>query len=224
LRRVDRAAGEDHFTPHTGTVDEAILRVFEPDGPAAFEQDPVRQGADFDPQIGAFHGRAQIGDRGAATALVAHRQLQRPDPVLRGPVEISVEPVSSFFGTGHEGIVEFVAGAQIGHVERPTGAMMLVGAALLVLGAAEVGEHVVVRPAGVAELAPQVKILALAADVDQPVDRPPERPAGPAVRGRPGRGSTGCGPCRPLRAAAPGSSGRRSGGSPARIRPSRRRQ
>jgi len=101
--------------------------------------------------------------------------LQRPDPVLRGPVEIIVAAVSSLLRRSHKRVVEFVAGAQIGHVERPAGAVMRVGTALLVLGAAEVGEHVVIRPAGVAELAPQIEILALATDVDQPVDR--ARPA-----------------------------------------------
>ena len=44
------------------------------------------------------------------------------------------------------------------------------GAAHLVFGALEVGQHVGRRPAGVAELAPQVEVLVLAADVDHAVD------------------------------------------------------
>src|SRR5665213_547598 len=55
--------------------------------------------------------------------------------------------------------------------EPPAGAVQIVRAALLVLGAAEIREHVVERPAGIAELAPMVEILALAADIDEPVDR-----------------------------------------------------
>ena len=55
--------------------------------------------------------------------------------------------------------------------ERSTLAVEFVGAIFLILGLAEIRQHVVIRPAGVAELPPQVEILTLAADVDQPVDR-----------------------------------------------------
>ena len=85
-----------------------------------------------------------------------HRRLfrtvncKRPDPVLLGTVEIIVAVVPGFFGRTHERVVELVTSAQIGLVERPAGAMMLIGDAFLVLGAAEVGKHVVIRPAGVA--------------------------------------------------------------------------
>ena len=61
--------------------------------------------------------------------------------------------------------------AHVGHAERPAGAVEVVGAALVVLGLAEVGQHIIVAPAGVAELAPMVEVLGLAADVDQSVDR-----------------------------------------------------
>ncbi len=59
---------------------------------------------------------------------------------------------------------------RVGHAERPAGAVEFAGAARLVFGALEVGQHVGRRPAGVAELAPQVEILVLAADVDHAVD------------------------------------------------------
>jgi hypothetical protein len=77
---------------------------------------------------------------------------------LFGAVEIIVAAVSSFLGRRHKRIVELAAGAQIGHVERPACDVMLVGAALLVLGAAEIREHVVIRQACIAELALQVEI------------------------------------------------------------------
>ena len=48
--------------------------------------------------------------------------------------------------------------------------MIVVGAALLVLGALEIGEHVLVRPADIAELAPHVEVLRLPAHVEQAVD------------------------------------------------------
>src|SRR5262249_34892842 len=106
------------------------------------------------------------------------------DPVLLGTVEIIVAAISGLLGRSHERIVELVTGAQIGYVERTTGTVMLVGAALLVLGAAEIREYVVIRPASVAELTPQVEILLLTADVNEPVDR--ARPA-EHLAARPGK-------------------------------------
>src|SRR3989442_676834 len=54
-------------------------------------------------------------------------------------------------------------------------AVKLVGAAGLVLGAPEIGQHIGRRSPLIAELAPIVEILGLAADIDHAVDR--RRPA-----------------------------------------------
>src|SRR3984893_5867348 len=154
---------------------DSVLRIFETDGAAPLEQHTVRQGADLDPQIGAFQRRAQIGNGSTASPLVAHGQLQWADPILLGAVEVIVAAIAGLFCSRDEGVVEFVTGAQVGHVERTAGTVMRVRTALLVLSATEIREHVVVGPAGVAELAPQVEILTLPADVNEPVDR--ARPA-----------------------------------------------
>ena len=61
--------------------------------------------------------------------------------------------------------------ADIGDRERAADAVQLVGAALLILGAPEIRQHVGESPAGIAELPPVIVILVLAADIEQPVDR-----------------------------------------------------
>src|SRR5436305_11863440 len=61
--------------------------------------------------------------------------------------------------------------ANVGHGERPAGAVEFVGAARLILGAPEVGQDVGEAPAGIAELPPVIVILVLAANVKQAVDR-----------------------------------------------------
>ena len=61
--------------------------------------------------------------------------------------------------------------------ERPAGAVELVVPALPVLGPLEIGQHVVPRPAAIAELPPMVEILGLAADIDHAVDRRLEPPS-----------------------------------------------
>src|SRR6516165_10170449 len=73
--------------------------------------------------------------------------------------------------SGDEAIMEFVLRPQIADVQRTPAAVVLIGAALLVLGSPEIGEHVIIRPAGIAQLPPQIEILFLAANVDEAIDR-----------------------------------------------------
>ena len=49
--------------------------------------------------------------------------------------------------------------------------MIPVGAALLILGLTEVGQHLLIAPAGVAEVAPAIVVLALSTDIEETVDR-----------------------------------------------------
>src|SRR5581483_11120393 len=113
--------------------------------------------------------RAQIGEGGRAAPQFAHRELVFADALLLGTVEVGIGLKPGLERGSDEGVVQFVLGLEVGDRERPVAAVELVGAALLALGAAEIGQHVVVRPAGIAHLSPQDEILALAADIDQPV-------------------------------------------------------
>ena len=70
---------------------------------------------------------------------------------------------------------------QIADGERPAGAVPNIGAADLVLGFLEIRQHVRKTPAGIAEIAPVVIVLRLAAHVEQAVDR--ARPAQHFPRG-----------------------------------------
>ena len=175
LRRQQRAAGQQHLGARPDAAERAVLHEFETDRALAVEQHALREGADFDLQVRPLHRRAQIGERGAAPPHLAHGQLVVADAFLLGAVEIGVGLEPGLLRGGDKGVVQFVAGAQIGDVERPAGAVIIVPAALLVLGAAEIRQHVVIAPADAAELPPIVEILPLPADIDQPVDR-----AGPA--------------------------------------------
>ena len=53
----------------------------------------------------------------------------------------------------------------------PAVCVQFVGPALLILGAPEIGQHILERPAGIAELPPVIKILVLTADIKEAVDR-----------------------------------------------------
>ena len=59
----------------------------------------------------------------------------------------------------------------VAHRERPAHAMQFIFAALLILGPAEVRQHIGEAPACIAKLAPVIEVLRLSADVQEPVDR-----------------------------------------------------
>jgi hypothetical protein len=71
----------------------------------------------------------------------------------------------------YEGFAQRVRLAHIGDRERPARPVQRIRAALLVLGAPEIGKHILEAPAGVPELSPAVEILHLAADVEQTINR-----------------------------------------------------
>ena len=171
LRRVDRAAGQQHLAPRTHLTDRAVLAELDADRAFAFGQHAMRQRADLHLQVRPVEHRLQIAHRGRTAPPVAHRQLQRPDTFLFGAIEVAVVGIARLLRALDERVVQRMIGAQVGHRERPALAVEFVRAVLLILRLAEIRQHVVIRPAGVAELAPQVEVLLLAADIDQAVDR-----------------------------------------------------
>ena len=69
------------------------------------------------------------------------------------------------------GVVQGMIRLEIRNAQGSAGTVEFVGAALLILSLAEIWQHIVIGPPGVAELPPEIEILALAADIDQAVDR-----------------------------------------------------
>src|ERR1700739_4901638 len=61
--------------------------------------------------------------------------------------------------------------ADVGYGEWAAATVEIVRAARLVLGAPEIGQYVGKAPTGIAELAPMIVVLVLAAHVEQAVDR-----------------------------------------------------
>ena len=171
LRRVIRAAGDQDFLARPRRAHAAFLLVFDRLGAPPLEQDALRQRRGLDVQIAAALRRAQIGERRAGAAAAPCRGLEKSRAFLGRAVEIGIGRNAGLGGGDDEGFRQ-----RIVHAASPTPAaarraVIFVGAALLVLGLLEIGQHVVIAPAGIAALAPAIVILVLAAHIEQAVDR-----------------------------------------------------
>ena len=161
----------------------------------AVEHDPRRARVRLDREVRATARGPQVGDRGRAAEAVAGRELVVAGAFLRRAVEVGVARNADLAGRGDQRLDELVLRADVGHPERAVGAVPFALAADVVLELAEVRQHVGVAPAAVAERGPVVVVVAVAADVDEAVDRAraAQRPAATASRSRarssPGSGS-----------------------------------
>ena len=112
----------------------------------------------------------QISRRSAPPAFVIRCRLVIPAAFLRGTIEVGSLRDARLRARGQQRLRDFPVVRLVGHPQRPTGTMEFVGAAFVVLGFAEIGQHVIVRPAFIAQLSPLVVIGGIAAHVDHAVD------------------------------------------------------
>ena len=171
LRRIIRAAGDQYLLARPRRAQAAAVPVFDGPGATAFEQDALRQRRSLDVQIAAIPCRAKIGERRARSSAAPRRSLEESGAFLRRAVEIGICRDPALRRGGDKGFRQRIGVAPVRHRQRAADAVILVGAALLVLGSPEIGQHVFIAPAGIAALAPAIVILVLSANVQQAVDR-----------------------------------------------------
>ncbi len=127
--------------------------------------------------------RPQERGRRALAHAVLDRQLAVRDAVERLGVVVLVERDARLLRRADDRLQHGMRLVLRQHVRRPAGAVERRRAAVEVLGALEQRQHVVERPARVAEIRPRVVVAAMAAHVDHPVERaraaehPAARPA-----------------------------------------------
>ena len=122
--------------------------------------------------IGALARRMQEGGGGADPPALVDGALGVGDAFLDGAVVVGVARDAEADGALDEGLAQRVAPLQVGDGQIAVAAAEgRVAVAQAPLHAPEVGQHVGVAPAAVAELRPGVEVHALAAVVDVAVDR-----------------------------------------------------
>ena len=171
LRRVVGAAAHDHLA--LGAPLEQLARALGDHagraGAVEGDLEDVRVG--LDRQVRPLGDRVQVGHRGARAAAVALGDLVPAEAVLLAVVEVVVGGQAHRLGGLEERLAHDAARAGLADRQRPAGAVELARAALVVLGALEVGQQVVPAPAGAAGVAPLVVVERVAADVDHRVER-----------------------------------------------------
>ena len=158
LRRADRTGAEQYLRPRPRLVHLGPDRVAHPDRAPALEAQAVDVRAGDDAQVGAPAGGAQIPGRGAAPKALAHGELEVARAFLVRPVDVGVAGDPDLLRPGDERVAYVAPHPHVAHPQGAAGAVPLVRPPLLVLGPDEVGQHVLERPAGVAELAPVVEV------------------------------------------------------------------
>jgi hypothetical protein len=172
LRRLDGAGAQQHLGTAARGLQHAALPVADAGGAAPFEHQLAGQRLGLDAQVGPLlHGRRQVGLGGAAAPALVRGELVVAGAFLRGAVEVAGARHADLLRAVDEGLDQLVLRGNVRNLQRSAAAVEGVGAALVALGLDEVGQHVVVAPAGVAQRGPMVVVLALAADVDEAVDR-----------------------------------------------------
>jgi hypothetical protein len=171
LRRVDRATAEDDFAVGQHVLVETVGVVAHTDRALALEQYARRQRAGDDGEILAGFGLAQERARVAATLAAFLHGLVEIHALLLSAVEVRRQRVAGLLRGLHEGVAQDIGAAMFGDVESAALAVERVGAAFAVLGFAEQRQHVLVRPAFIAEAGPVVVVPGVATDIDLGVDR-----------------------------------------------------
>jgi hypothetical protein len=146
---------QDHLTVGLGALDHTVALEFDANGALAVEQDAAHQGLGEDLQIRALHRRMQIGACGAGAPAAAAGLLAPADAVASTRPQV-VHVVAVFdaglaAGRDDRGTERRLAVHKRGK-ERAVFAVDLPRRALPVPGLFEIGQHIIPRPAAIAEL------------------------------------------------------------------------
>ena len=172
LGRADRARGEDDLLARAGGREGGAPGEPDAGRSSALDLEADRRGAGGHGQVRPRHRSAQERVRGAPAAALARRRLDQAGSLRRAVVVVGVEREAVRASGADHQVGELAGAARRRDVERPADGVRRRGARYVVLGAHEVGEHVVPAPAlasGV--VAPAVVVVPVAPHVEHRVHR-----------------------------------------------------
>ena len=171
LRRVERAAAQDHLAARPRDMFLAAAPIPHARGAAAVEHDAGREGMRHQRDAAARHRRMQVGARRTPAAAAMHRHVHAAEAFLLLPVDVLGRGIAGLARRLQPRRVQRVAHRAVLRVQRPVGAAPGIAAFRPRLGAAEIRQHVAIGPALGALAFPPVEVERVAAHVDHAVDR-----------------------------------------------------
>ena len=171
LRRAEGAGAEDDGLGGGCLPALAAPEVVHADDARALEPESQRLRVGHDTQVVAALGRPEVGARRAVPPAPALGGLDVAHAHLRRCVDVLAEGHARLDAGLDQDAGERMQRADVGDGKRPARAPVLVGAALEVFQAAEIGEHVLEVPAAAAERRPAVIVLGRTPHVGGGVDR-----------------------------------------------------
>ncbi len=171
LRRVDRAARQDHLAPRGHQMLGAAFAIGDADRALALPQDMGGERVRFHAEIGPRHRRLEIGIGRAPAAAAMDGHVHAPKAFLLRAVDVVGQRIARLLRRIEKGGVERVLQPAITGVESALGAAIGITALVARLGATEIGEDLGKAPAARALFLPAFEIHRIAANIDQSVDR-----------------------------------------------------
>ena len=171
LRRAKAARAKNDCFGSDCAPALAPAQILDAGGAGALEREAQRLRVGHDAQVGAALGRPEIRARRAVPPALSLAGLHVAHAHLRRQVDVFPERHARLDAALDQGAGERMHRADVGDRERAAGAPVLVGAALVILQPAEVGQHGLEVPASTAESRPAVVILWRAPNERGGVDR-----------------------------------------------------
>ena len=168
---MQRAGAENDFAPRGRRKDASATPVVDAGRAHAVERDPCGMRVGLHVEVGAPTGRTEVRGCGRRAQAVSRRQLVVADALLPLPVEVVVAGYTELVGCADQRFDQRMSALDVRGPQRAVGAVEFACAAHVVLELAEIGQHVGEAPSGIAERRPMVVIVALAANVDESIDR-----------------------------------------------------
>ena len=113
----------------------------------------------------------QIGDGGRVALAVLDGELIVADALLALTIDVTQARHAAFDAGLDHRVRDRVALSNVRDIERAARGVELIGAALLVFGATEIGDHIIPAPALTAQLAPTIIVGVLTANIEKAIDR-----------------------------------------------------
>src|SRR5215831_15397033 len=171
LRALDRPRGENDLASGSDSLRLAVSLVLDTRCARAIESESRDVCIRLDGQIRSVDRRPEVCDRGAAPPSMAREELVVADAFLSLAVEVVGTRYAECFGAADDRFHELVRLADVRTPQRTGCAVARACAARVVLRLDEVRQHIAPAPAGISERRPAIVVFALAANVDEAVDR-----------------------------------------------------